>query len=183
LLKARRWRSWVGWVVLVAFVAVSAASLDWPSVLEEAAAARLGWLALAVLANASILAFSAAAWLLFLPSGARVSPATLFSIVAVMSTASNGGPLLAGHATGIHLLSTRAGLGLAGGTSIMVLDQIAEGLAKWALVVLAASTVPGFEYRGAGLAIILGAPVLALACVVLALKGHVLERLADSSGG
>lgn len=181
--KGRRWRSWAGWVVLVAFVVVAATRLHWPQVLAMATAADPGWLALAVLANASILVFSAAAWLLFLPRGALVSPPAMFSIVAVMSTASNGGPLLAGHAAGIHLLSTRAGLGLAGGTSVMVLDQIAEGLAKWALVVLAASVVPGFEYRGAGLAIILGAPVLALACAVLARKGHVLERLADRSRG
>lgn len=179
MLKRRHWRAWLGWLMLVVFVVVAATSLDWARVLQEAAAAHYGWLALAVLANASILVLTAATWLLFLPKGGRVSPASVFSIVAVMSTASNGGPVLAGHAAGIHLLSTRAGLGPAGATSVMILDQIAEGLAKWTLVVLAAVLVPGFEFRGVGLTIIVGAPALALGCALLARREHVLEQLAD----
>ena len=179
MLTGRHWRAWLGWLMLVVFVVVAVTSLDWTRVLQEAAAAHYGWLTLAVLANACILVLAAATWLLFLPKGGRVSPAKVFSIVAVMSTASNGGPLLAGHAAGIHLLSTRAGLGPAGATSVMILDQIAEGLAKWTLVVLAAVLVPGFEYRGAGLTIIVGAPALALGCAVLARREHVLEQFAD----
>ena len=169
--------------MLVAFVVVAAAGVDWSGVFDYAAAANPEWLVLAVLVNATILVFSTAAWLFFLPRGAHVSPQIMFSVVVVTSTASNGGPLLAGHAAGIHLLSTRAGLGPAGGTSIMILDQIAEGLAKWTLVVLAASMVPGFEYRAAGLTIVLGAPGLALGFTVLAQRRHFLERLAEGRRG
>jgi uncharacterized protein (TIRG00374 family) len=183
MLQTRPWRRWVGWVMLVAFVVVAAAGVDWSGVFDYAAAANPEWLVLAVLVNATILVFSTAAWLFFLPRGAHVSPQIMFSVVAVTSTASNSGPLFAGHAAGIHLLSTRAGLGPAGGTSIMILDQIAEGLAKWTLVVLAASMVPGFEYRAAGLTIVLGAPGLALGFAVLAQRRHFLKRLADGWRG
>lgn len=182
-LKRRPWRWRVGWVMLVAFVVVAAVGVDWSRLFDDAAAANPWWLAVAVLVNASILVFSTASWLLFLPRGAHVSPQTMFSVVAVTSTASNCGPPLAGHAAGIHLLSTRAGLGPSGGTSIMILDQIAEGLAKWTLVILAASMVPGFEYRAAGLTIVLGAPCLAVGFAVLAQRRYFLERLADGWRG
>ncbi len=87
MLTGRHWRAWLGWLMLVVFVVVAVMSLDWTRVLQEAAAAHYGWLTLAVLANACILVLAAATWLLFLPKGGRVSPAKVFSIVAVMSTA------------------------------------------------------------------------------------------------
>ena len=84
MLTGRHWRTWLGWLMLVVFVVVAATSLDWTRVLQEAAAAHYGWLTLAVLANTCILVLAAATWLLFLPKGGRVSPAKVFSIVAVM---------------------------------------------------------------------------------------------------
>ena len=135
----------VGWTVLVALVAIAARGLDWPGVLGALAGARPVWLAAAVLANASILFIATAEWMLFVPAGVRVPPRTMFSIVAVTSTVSNSGPLLTGHATGIHLLATRAGLGPAGGVSLTILDQIAEGLAKWMVLILAVAMIPDFR--------------------------------------
>lgn len=183
VVKLRRWRWIVGWATLVALVAVAANGLDWPRLLGAAARAEPGWLAAAVLANGTILFFATAEWLLFVPAGARVPPRTMFSIVAVTSTVSNGGPLLAGHATGIHLLATRAGLGPAGGVSLTILDQIAEGLAKWTVLILAAAIVPDFEYRAAGMTIILGAPALALGFAALARRRDFLDRLAGEARG
>ena len=179
----RRWQWIVGWMILTALVALAARGLDWPGVLDALAGARPVWLATAVLTNASILFLATAEWMLFLPAGVRVPPRTMFSIVAVTSTVSNSGPLLTGHATGIHLLATRAGLGTAGGVSLTILDQIAEGLAKWMVLIMAAVMVPGFEYRAMNVTIILGAPALAFGFAALARRRGFLDRLADDALG
>ena len=183
MVTRRRWRWILVWVILVVLVALAARGLDWPGVLGALARARPGWLVAAVLANASILFFATAEWMLFVPGGARVSWGTMFSIVAVTSTISNSGPLLTGHAAGIHLLATRGGLGAAGGVSLTILDQIAEGLAKWTVLILAASIVPDFEYRAAGMTIILGAPALVIGFTVLARRRNFLDRLAGVARG
>ncbi len=183
MVKPRNRRWILGWAILVVLVAVAANALDWPRVLAAAARAQPGWLAAAVLANGTILFFATAEWLLFVPSGVRVPPRTMFSIVAVTSTVSNAGPLLTGHATGIHLLATRAGLGPAGGVSLTILDQIAEGLAKWTVLVLAAAMVPDFEYRAAGLIIMLGAPALAFGFAVMVRRKDILDHIAGKARG
>lgn len=183
MVKQRRWRWIVGWAILAVLVAVAASGLDWPRVLSAASEAEAGWLAAAVLANASVLFLATAEWLLFVPAGASVSARTMFSIVAVTATVSNGAPLLAGHVTGVHLLATRGGLGPAGGVSVTILDQIAEGLAKWTLLVIAIALVPNFEYRTSGMTILLGAPALAFGFAVLAHRADFLDRLAREAGG
>lgn len=179
----RHLRWLLGWGVLTALVVVSARTVAWGPVVDAAASAHPGWLALAVAANGAILVLATAQWLLFLPGGTRVPPWTMFGILAVTSSVSNGGPFLAGHATGIHLLATRGGLGHAGGVSLTVLDQVAEGLAKWSIVALAAALVPGFEYRAVGLTIVLGAPALAVGVGVLQSRRHSLDRWASRASG
>lgn len=167
----------LGWGVLTVLVVVAARTVAWGDVAHAVAGAHPLWLAAAVAANGAILLLATGQWLLFLPGSARVSPRRMFSIVAITSTVSNGGPPLAGHATGIHLLATRGGLGHAGGVSLTLLDQVAEGLAKWALLAVAAAVVPGFTSRGLGVAVIVGVPALAAAALLLAHRGHHLERL------
>ena len=61
----------------------------------------------------------------------------MFPIVALTASVSNGGPVLAGHATGIQLLATRGGLGHAAAISVTLLDQAAEGLVEFAPVLAA----------------------------------------------
>jgi uncharacterized protein (TIRG00374 family) len=173
----------VGWLLLTALVVVAALEMDWRLTLGVLANAHPLWLVLAVLANGAILPVATVQWLLFLPSGARIPPGRMFSIVALTASVSNGGPPFAGHATGIHLLATRGGIGHSAGVSLTILDQIAEGLAKFAIVALAAAMVPGFEYRTAGLTIAVGAPALALGFTALAHRGHLVERLASRTTG
>lgn len=179
----RHWRWLVGWGVLTAVVVVAARSVEWSQVLDAASLSHPLWLAVAVMANGSILVLATAQWLLFVPRGGHVPAGRMFSILALTSSVSNGGPFLAGHATGIHLLATRGGLGHAGGVSLTILDQVAEGLAKWSIVALALAVVPGFETRTVGLTIVLGAPLLALGFTVIAHRGHVLDRIASQASG
>jgi uncharacterized membrane protein YbhN (UPF0104 family) len=179
----RHWRWLTGWAALTVLVVLAAGLVEWRTALGAVATADPFRLVLAVVCNGTILGLATLQWLLFVPAGRHVPPTRMFSIVALTSSVSNGGPTLAGHATGIHLLATRGGLGHAGGVSLTILDQVAEGLAKWSLVALAAAVVPGFEYRTVGLTVVLGAPVLALAVAVVANRGHLVHGPASESAG
>lgn len=173
-----RWRWAVGWVILTALVVAAALRLDWRQAGSALAAADPLLLGLALLANAAILPLATGQWLLLLPRGVRVPPARMFSIVALTASVSNGGPPLAGHAAGIRLLATRGGLGHPAAVSLTLLDQVAEGLAKLALVGAGVLLVPGFEFRAVGAVVLVGAPLLALAFVALAHRGDAAARLA-----
>lgn len=175
---------WVaGWALLTALVAAAVLKVAWGEVLASLQAARPGWLAFAVAANALILLLATAQWRLLLPAGARVDFGRLFSIVALSASVSNGSPVLVGQAAGVRLLATRGGIGHAGALSVTLLDQAAEGLVKVVLVGLAIALVPGFQGRSVGLAVLLGAPLLALALALAARRADALDRLAAAATG
>ncbi len=174
----------VGWVVLTALVIVAGRSVDLGIVFASTRDANPFWLGLAVACNAAILLLTTAQWLVFLPRGHAVAPKTMFGVIAVMSSVSNGGPLLAGHATGLHLLATRGGVGHAVSLSVMVLDQLSEGTAKVALVVLVAAVTPlAFQYQAVAVTLAVGVPALWLGTAVAAHQGHLLDGLAERAGG
>ena len=174
----------VGWVVLTALVIVAGRSVDWGAVSASARDGDPVWLLLAVGSNVSILLLATAQWLVFLPRGHAVAPKTMFGVIAVMSSVSNGGPLLAGHATGLHLLATRGGVGHAVSLSVMVLDQLSEGTAKVAIVVLVAAVTPlAFQYQAVAVTLAIGVPALWLGTAVAARRGHLLDGLAERTSG
>ena len=175
-----RWR-WAGWVVLSALAVMMARDFDWRGTVAATAGADPIWLILALAANGTILVLATAQWLLFLPEGARVPARTMLGIVTVTSTVSNGGPPLAGHATGAHLLATRGELGNAAGVSVTILDQLAEGMTKL-VVVAAALFIPGFQY-GLAVALIVLIPVLVAGFTLLAHRRDRLEDLAAQRTG
>jgi lipoteichoic acid synthase len=181
----RKWQwQWItGWLVLTALVVATARRVDAAGTLRVLSGADPRWLVLAVLANAAILLPATGQWLLFLSRESRIGVKRVFGILAVTASVSNGGPPAAGILTQIHLLATRGGVGHAAAVSLTILDQIAEGLAKLAIVALAAAIVPGFEYRALGLLIVLGVPVLAAVFAVLAHRGHAVDRWAQASRG
>lgn len=177
--------AWIGgWVVLTALVILGSRSVDWGVVLASARDGNPVWLVLAIGSNAAILLMATSQWLVFLPRGHAVAPKTMFGVIAVMSSVSNGGPLLAGHATGLHLLATRGRVGHAVSLSVMVLDQLSEGIAKVAIVVLAASVTPlAFQYQAVAVTLAVGVPALWVGTVVVAQRGHLLDGLAERAGG
>ena len=176
-------RRWAGWLLLAIVLVVVARGVDWRGVLAAAAVGRPLWLLAAMAANASILALGAAQWLLFLPAGGRIPAAEMFHIVALTSSISNGGPVLAGHAAGIRLLATRGKLGHAVGLSVTILDQLAEGLAKLALIATAMLVVPAFDLRLVGAALLIAVPALAVAFTLLAHRRSLLDGLAARTTG
>jgi uncharacterized membrane protein YbhN (UPF0104 family) len=102
------------------------------------------WSAASVVANAAILLAYAALWRHLAPpvDGAAVPMRTTFEIVAVSSTVMNTTPMLAGHATAVGLLVSRARLQMRQALSVLAMDQGAEGAAKIALVATAVMVAP-----------------------------------------
>lgn len=176
----RRWRLALGAAVLIALIALVARDLDWRRALDAARAADPGWLAIALLLNAAALPITTARWLLLLPRGAHVAAGRMFEIVAVMTSVANGGPMLTGQAAGIHLLATRGGLGHAGAVSLTLLDQVAEGIAKLALVAAGILLVPGFP-RAAGTGLALLVPALLIGLALLARSAERVAALGRES--
>jgi len=180
--KSKAW--WVlGWVALTAIVVAAVRTMDVRGTLEALGTADPAWVAFALLTSAVVLPLATTQWAVLLPRGASVPWRTMFSIVALTASVSNGGPPFAGVAVGLQLLATRGGLGHAGATSVTILDQLAEGFAKIALIAAAAALVPGFEYRTVSLALVLGVPALALAFLALAHRSARLEEWASGASG
>lgn len=174
---SRRRLVWLaGWFVLTFLVFLAARTVDWAVVLESTRNARWAWLAAAVPANAAILLLATTQWLVFLPREHTVGRRTMFGIVAVVSSVTNGGPPLAGSATGLHLLHTRGRVSHAAGLALLVQDQLAEGVAKVSLIVLAASVAPiSLEYRATVTVLAVGVPALWLGAALAAHKAHLLD--------
>jgi uncharacterized membrane protein YbhN (UPF0104 family) len=107
----------------------------------------------------------------------------MFGILALTASVSNGPPFPTALVTQLHLLADRGGIGHAGAASLVLLEQIVEGLAKLSIVALAAAIVPGFEHRGVGLALVLGVPAVAAVVVLLAHQGHLVERFEAGATG
>jgi len=108
----------------------------------------------------------------------------MFWITAVTSTVSNGGPFLAGHAAGIHLLATRGGVGHATAVSVKALDQLAEGVAKLAMLGVVVLLVPlPVSLRATAFALGVGVPLLGLGLLLAAHRAHRLEEWAAKQRG
>jgi uncharacterized protein (TIRG00374 family) len=179
----RRWLWILGWTVLTALIVATARRVDAMGTLRELARADIRWIALAVLVNAAILPVATTQWLLFLARESRVGFRKMFGILALTTALSNGPPFPTALVTQIHLLAHRGGIGHAGAASLVLLDQIVEGLAKLSVVALAAAIVPGFRHRGVGLALVLGVPAVAVVVVLLAHRRHVVERFGATATG
>ncbi len=176
----KRWWWLLGCLLLTVFVVVTFRNVAWREALNLALGASWEWLAIAVFANGGILLFTAWQWMVFLPSSGSVGLGTMLWITAVTSTISNGGPFLAGHATGIHLLATRGGVGYATAVSVKALDQLAEGIAKLMLfgLTIALFPLPG-AVRGGAVSLLGLVAAFGAALLLAAHRGHHLERLAD----
>lgn len=176
----KQWSWLVWWLLLTVFVGVAFRNVAWSEALNLALGASWGWLAIAVFANGGILLLAAWQWMVFLPSPGSVGLGAMLWITTVTSTVSNGGPFLAGHATGVHLLATRGGVGYATAVSVKALDQLAEGIAKLMLFGLTISLSPlSGAVRGGAVSLLGLVAAFGAALVLAAHRGHHLERLAD----
>jgi len=158
--------------------------VDWTLAIAAVAKAKPLPLILAVLLNAMILVFATAQWLLFLPEGVSVARSKMFKIMAIMSTVANSGPAGGGAAVGVHLLARQEGVGHSVGLSVLLLDQLVEGLVKMAIVLLAIVVVPiGLEYKAVSAAILIGVPTLFFVLTVIAHRRSALESISERTTG
>ena len=163
---------------------VTIGRVDWTLAIAAVAKAKPLPLILAVLLNAMILVFATAQWLLFLPEGVSVARSKMFKIMAIMSTVANSGPAGGGAAVGVHLLARQEGVGHSVGLSVLLLDQLVEGLVKMAIVVLAIVVVPiGLEYKAVSATILIGVPTLFFVLTVIAHRKSALESISERTTG
>ena len=174
----------VSWLLLTALIVATIGRVDWTLAIAAVAKAKPLPLILAVLLNAMILVFATAQWLLFLPEGVSVARSKMFKIMAIMSTVANSGPAGGGAAVGVHLLATQEGVGHSVGLSVLLLDQLVEGLVKVAIVLLAIVVVPiGLEYKAVSATILIGVPTLFFVLTVIAHRRFVLESISERTTG
>ena len=174
----------VSWLLLTALIVVTIGRVDWTLAIAAVAKAKPLPLILAVLLNAMILVFATAQWLLFLPEGVSVARSKMFKIMAIMSTVANSGPAGGGAAVGVHLLARQEGVGHSVGLSVLLLDQLVEGLVKMAIVLLAIVVVPiGLEYKAVSATILIGVPTLFFILTVIAHRRSILESISKRTTG
>lgn len=156
-----RWVHVGAWLVATALVAALAERVGVGRVVDALRAADAAWLVVAVACNALILPLASLQWRALLPAAADITGRRLFRVVALTSIANNTTPSLVGHVTGAALLAAEPGVGRAAALSVLALDQIAVGLAKLLVFLLAGLLVPLPGWMRAG--------VLSLATAVAAL--------------
>jgi Mg2+-importing ATPase len=177
-----RWARWLGWAVLLALVIGAARAVEWRPALAATLRADPLWLLAALGLNALLLPCATVQWRLLLPDDARLATRELFGIVALTSSVANGAPMLAGQAAGVHLLATRGRLGHARAVAVTVLEQLTEGMAKLALLAVAAIVVPVFE-PALGVAVLIAVPALTAALTLAAHRRAWMDRLAARARG
>lgn len=174
----------VSWLLLTVLLVATIGRVDWTLAIAAITKAKPLLLILAVVLNAMILVFATAQWLLFLPDGVSVARSKMFKIMAIVSTVANSGPAGGGAAVGVHLLATRGGVGHSVGLSVLLLDQLVEGLVKMAIVLLAIVVVPiGVEYKAVSATIIIGVPTLFFFLTVIAHRTPALQSISEQTTG
>lgn len=138
----RRWIWWLAWAVATVALLAFARTLDLRAIVAPLAHARPGWLIAAVLANFAVLPLLTEQWSRLLPAARPVRWSILWECVTLAVAGMNTLPFGGGHALGVGLIATRAGTGMEGALSLMALEQLCEGVAKFALVMLALAGAP-----------------------------------------
>ncbi|MBW3534737.1 MAG: flippase-like domain-containing protein [Gemmatimonadetes bacterium] len=176
---SRRLRWAAAWLVATALLVACFRSVGWDGVVPVLARMHPAWLAAAVAANAAILFLWAWQWTRFLPHDRSVPYPRMLRVTTVMAMIANSVPFLAGQAAGLHLLATRGRVGHAAAVSVTALDQLAEGVAKVAVLLLLAAVAPlPGRLKTALVALSTGVALLAAAVAVLSRSGTTPRALA-----
>lgn len=132
----------VAWLVATLLLGWFVRSLDLAAVGRVVAGSHVGWLLVAVGANFLALPLMTEQWWRLVPLNRRPPRAAIWECVTLSLAAMNTIPFGGGHALAVGLLARRGGIGLDGGLSVLALEQLCEGFAKLALLLLALSVAP-----------------------------------------
>ena len=166
--KSRRWVRVVAWVVATALLVICFRLVGVGRLLEIASRLDARWIALSLAANFCIQLSAAMMWRLLLPEDRSVPYKRLVGIMLVGSMLMNTAPMLVGHATLAVMLARERNVGNAGALSVLSLDQLAEGLSKLVVVMvaLAIGPVPDWMRKGT---LVLGSVMIGLLVVLFTL--------------
>ena len=150
---------------------VALQDIDWDRLLQLLRGLRLPWVAVAIGLNASIIVLWSLQWRILVPGEDSVTWADMFLVVSAMAMISNSVPFMVGQASGVLLLARYGRIGPASALSVYTMEQVAEGIAKIAVVVGVAlfAPLPPWLARGVqGLAVLVS--VLGVTFIVLAFR-------------
>ena len=161
---------WIaGWAVLAALFAVAAYALPWSEILAALAGARWQWIAVAVVAGVAGWPFWILQWWLLAPAASRPSLSRMAQVTALTGTANVSLPM-AGVVAAVGFLIMRGRLAPVAAASVYAVDQLVTGIAKVAILALAAVLVPVPDWLRAGLLSLSG--VILVLTVLLAVAAH-----------
>lgn len=153
-------------VTAASLIAFAASRLDTAALRAGIMAASGTWLVVSVVLHLLIQPIAALQWRALIPGAIPIAwrrLLRLFALTSFMSNAANG---LVGHAAVVVLVSAEPGIGSGGALSLLLLDQIVIGVAKIAVVLLAASMAPLPFWLRRGV-LVLGVSVALLMAVLL----------------
>lgn len=163
------------WVLLTAALYVAGRGLPWRSALAALTDVSPTLVGLAVALNFAILPLWMLEWMLLKPRGTPLRPAQMFEIVTVTASVHNLVPFLAGEAAALGLL-INAGVQRGVALSVMAMDQLLVGIAKLAVLSIAAAAAPIPAWLKAGvLSLVAGVAALFLIMLLLAHFGTVIS--------
>jgi uncharacterized membrane protein YbhN (UPF0104 family) len=164
-----RWVKVAALVGLTIVVLIGLRGVDWAKTSTALAHARVGWILIAILANAAILPGWALFWRTLRPRSERpVSFGRMLEITSISSALMNTLPFGGGHASAVVLLIKRGDTTQRGALSLLALDQLGEGVLKVAILVGASLVIPLPTWMRAALTTVLlvvGAWLLTLVVV------------------
>ena len=150
---------------------VALQDIDWDRLLALLRGLRLPWIAVAVGLNGSIIVLWSLQWRILVPGEGSVTWANMFLVVSAMAMISNSVPFMVGQASGVFLLARYGRIGPASALSVYTMEQVAEGIAKIAVVLgvtLVAPLPPMLARSVQGLAVVVS--VLGVTFVVLSFR-------------
>jgi uncharacterized protein (TIRG00374 family) len=163
------------WMLLTAALYVAGRDLPWGSALSALASVSPALVALAVALNLAILPLWMMEWMLLQPRQTPLRAPQMFEIVTVTASVHNVVPFLAGEAAALGLL-INAGVQRGVAISVMAMDQLLVGIAKLAVLSIAALTAPIPVWLKAGvLSLVAGVAALFLVMLLLAHFGTVIS--------
>ena len=174
-----RWLKLAAFCGLTAVVVMALRRVDWAKTGEALRGGQIGWLLVAIAANAAIIPCWALFWRALRPRAEQpVSFLRMLEITSMSSALMNTLPFGGGHASAIVLLVKRGNTTRSGALSILALDQLGEGVVKIVVLAAAAIMIPLPTWMRAALTtllLVVGAWFLAL--VVISRMTNELETL------
>ena len=141
--SAWRWLKLGAFGALSVLVLTALRNVDWTKTAAALRSAHVGWLLVALIANAAILPCWALFWrALRARAEPRVSFARMLEITSVSSALMNTLPFGGGHASAVVLLIKRGHTSRRGALAILALDQLGEGIIKVAVLTGASLAIP-----------------------------------------